>query len=541
MIGKVLRKIILLCLIPWYCVAQNEISTSLFTGQLFYTIPIYTIDDPDFHFDIALRYMSEGFRPFQPSGCYGLNWEMIAGGSITRVVQGNPDDTKNSYYHNSNTPIKQDIGMLYAIQDGNVPSKEDIYNFDNDVYNIRCGVQYLLEEWDTCAWNLDYMSDIYYFDFCSYKGRFIINNNGEARIVSGDFVKVDLSGVTTSYKGGYPSQSYTMPDSSQITITTTDGYVYLFGGNKKALEYTALAKKDDYSYQDVPAITAWYLTKITAPNGRTLNLNYEAGTSAPYGANSLTSFITNYDWTEQNSEDTTHIFYSLHKECLLHSITTSDSMPLTISFRSHPESSRMYENDDFVTCTHHLQLDSIIVLHGYDTLKTANLSYQYSCYNRLLGAYPNYYWRHLQQVAISGVGKYSMTYNDINPDESNPLPSLVPHYPNLNPINNASFKNMVDRMGFWKVTSLQGILKEVSLPTGGKIKFMYSNHEYGKERCFRVVNNQDVELYTQSNANMPLSGARIEKIETFSDTCTLVETQNFLYNRQGTTNSSGIF
>ena len=43
----------LLCLLPLALLAQSGVSTSLFTGRMSYTIPIYSIDDPDFNLDIA--------------------------------------------------------------------------------------------------------------------------------------------------------------------------------------------------------------------------------------------------------------------------------------------------------------------------------------------------------------------------------------------------------------------------------------------------------------------------------------------------------
>ena len=70
--------VILFALMPLSVMASNGISTSLYTGGMSYTIPVYTIEDPDFHLDITLRYNSEGFKPFQPSGCYGQGWTLVA-------------------------------------------------------------------------------------------------------------------------------------------------------------------------------------------------------------------------------------------------------------------------------------------------------------------------------------------------------------------------------------------------------------------------------------------------------------------------------
>lgn len=544
--------IIFLCLLSLNLIAQTELwqntyscqgldaKTSLFTGQMTYSIPLYTLQDPDFQLDIALLYNSKGFKPFQPSGCFGQDWTLRAGGYITRTVHGLVDDQKFLRYKNGIDVRDTLWGFTRAMQAGTIIDKNLVFNFDASIYDT-CGLIFM-EDYGCGANKMDYLPDIFDFNFCGYKGRFIINNTGKTRIISGDFVKVDISQMQEYFACNLSSTTVEPSYNSTITIYTIDGYTYIFGGNSYALEYSVITKKNSSQDQDTPAITAWHLRKIIAPNGRILNFNYCPSHINNYNIPPLMSFQTEYDWTESPlKNDTTHIIYSLHKDCLLQSITTSDSIPLTISFASQSEAFKMYEHNDFSYCVPHLMLDSIQVSYGEDILRTVKLSYQYKAYSREFGAYPNYHWRYLRQVSISGIGKYTMTYDDINISPgSTPFPLYV-HYPDLYPQNDAQYKNMVDRFGFWKVSSLQGMLREVSIPTGGKMKFSYENHQYGKERRFRVVNNQDVELYTHSTADLPIGGVRIEKIETYSNDSTLVETQTFSYNEKGTNSSSGIY
>lgn len=523
----------------------DNTQTSLFTGKMIYSIPIYTLDDPDFNFDIILFYSTNGFKPFQTSGFYGQDWKLSAGGCITRIEQGLSDDQKFLKYKDLEHVLDTTWGFTRAIQDGNIPDKELVFNMNSSVYD-SCGVMMLPNHFIPCkVTKVDYLPDIFYFDFCGHKGRFIINNAGKARIISGDFVKIDISRMQESNASNIDVTSFKPSDNSQITIKTIDGYTYVFGGNSHALEYTVLCKKDGRQYQNSPSVSAWHLCKIIAPNGRALNFNYSPGTEYNYFLNSLMSFCTDYDWCEPPIKtDSTHIVYSLHKECLLQSITTSDSTPLTISFSSHQESHKMYEHSDFTYCHPQSQLDSIIVSYNDDIPKKVRFSYQYASHNTfMVGAQYDYYWRYLKQVDISGVGTYTMSYNYFDPyqDSINNYMHHLYWLPNIYPQTDSIYKKIVDRFGFWKVSSLQGLLKIVSLPTGGKLKFTYGNHQYGEERRFRVVNNQDVELFTTSVSNQFTGGARIEKIETFSDSATLVETKTFLYNKQGMGLSSGIF
>ena len=530
----------------------DNVGSSLFTGRVIYSIPIYTIEDPDFHLDITLKYSTEGFKPFQPSGCYGQDWSLEAGGYISRVVQGKPDDQVNRYFTYSDIyPEAQDIGFIYAWKDGNHPSKDEIFNFNSNVYNEECGVLFSGYGFGPPWWSRDYMPDIFKYNFCGHKGVFIINNTGEARIISGDFIKIDVSNITTCHNGGYCNHTHS-PDSSKITITTKDGYRYIFGGDKNALEYSALFKtRYNNTYQsnigipqERPAISAWHIKQIIAPNGRVMTFDYESGTQSGANLNTLQTFVTDYDWSEQYvgccDNDSTHILYFLHKECLLHAITISGATPLTISFSSHQEAFPKYENSAYNYCVRNLELDSITVLCDNRVLKTAKLLYQYKSHNMAWGEPPYCSWRFLRQVAISGVGKYTMEYNELPPSGGNV--NLLYLYPNLYVHTNTSYKNMVDRFGIWKAIPQQGTLSQVSLPTGGKLKFTYGEHQYAEERRFCAIGNQNIELSSQNVSNQSIGGIRVEKIETFSDNNILAETKTFSYTQpDNSTSSSGVF
>lgn len=529
---------------------KGSTETSLFTGRMSYSIPIYTIEDPDFHLDIALRYSAEGFKPFQPSGFYGQDWSLLAGGCITRTVQGMADEWM--YEYDSPTGMYDYIkyGFMRAFDyfedmEEESPNKDQVFDLDSSVCDT-CGI-YSPENWSGCKYRkIDYLPDIFYFNFCGHKGRFMINNSGNVVILNGDFVMVDLS--ETRATATNMGNVLTSPSpGSKIVIKTTDGYTYIFGGNASALEYSVYTPKNSYQLiQNTPSVIAWHLTQIVAPNNRTLNFTYNSGSSSYYGVHALKSFITDYDWCESETQDSTHIIYSLHKECLLQTVTTSDSIPLTISFHAHDEAQKMYEHNDFTMCKPHLQLDSISVVHGERVLRTAKLSYHYRNNGELI--YPpvdNNYWRYLRQISISGVGTYTMDYKYMDPAPQSPNPNMQIYafswYPSLYPQTNTSYKNMVDRMGFWKLSALQGMLSEVSLPTGGKIKFTFNNHQHAEERRFRAVGSQDVELYSLFENNQIIGGARIEKIETFSDDSTIIETKTFSYTKPNSNTSSGVF
>lgn len=208
----------------------GEFQTSLFTGRMQQTIPIYTLDDPDFKMNIALHYNAEGFKPRKHSGYVGYNWFLEAGGCITREVKGFPDEI---YGHDGNN-IPGIEGMYHFITqnpDAHNVSKNDVFNLPSAPNSQACGTDLLWHNiGESCDYRVDYLPDVFHFDFLGYKGTFMINNSGKVQIISGDYVEVDLSGILADWESSAlpPIPEYPK-ENSTITIKTTDGYTYIFG------------------------------------------------------------------------------------------------------------------------------------------------------------------------------------------------------------------------------------------------------------------------------------------------------------------------
>ncbi len=504
--------------------SSGGINYQLFIGQAGYTIPIYKLDDPDFPLDIALRYQSDGFKPFQPSGFYGQDWSLIAGGYITRSVQGFPDEQRISSMW-VNGFQEDDIGMQHALFKQCVYDKESVFNFSSSVYSEGNG---FICQINGYSWTVDYMPDIFYFSFMGHQGSFIINNEGNPTIISGDFIDINLSKWYETHDANdyWGTQSQT---DSEITLITKDGYKYIFGGNSESLEYSTFTNRNQTDPNAIPTIIKWNLSSIVAPSGRSMTFKYS-------GHSGRALFITDYNWEEN---DTLNIVYNVHEASLLHTITTSDTVPLQIFFDATEESHKMYEHPDYSQCRKILKLDSIRIYGGGRKIASAALSYSYRNFTMVYGA-NNYYWWYLSSVRISGLGTYILTYDEINPYPDSPFP-MISTYPSLNVTTDAKYKSLVDRRGFWNVLPTQGMLSKVTLPTGGNIRFSYSTHQYGEERRFRKINTCDVELYSLNSSDQTIGGARITKIETFADANTLVEKDTFIYTKPNSTGSSGIY
>lgn len=239
----------------------HTLSVSPHYGQMHYDISLCHLQDPDFDQSVHITYTSDGFRPFIYSGTVGENWSLQAGGSITREIIGIADDDHTM----ANIYDTEHKGLLVLLRDSSFqhPDSKSLYegNFSGPY-----------------GGDIDWESDIYTFSCQGYSGQFIIGLDGKAHIVSGDYVSVDLSAMTTQVKdndGPRVPFFQLHPDVSTISFTTLDGYRYVFGGDMNALGYSFCEYKhaSELLYQKAD-ITQWMLTSIIAPNGRRMKFHY---------------------------------------------------------------------------------------------------------------------------------------------------------------------------------------------------------------------------------------------------------------------------
>ena len=220
-------------------VQYGNTNVNYYNGLLDLDIPLFDYKDTAFELDMSIKYISDGFKPGRRPSMVGNNWILNVGGSITRNVMGEPDDIRQ----------EQKSGLLAAIRDGQFKqySKEDLLNLN--IPHATKNRPYPETEYDMAP-------DIFDFNFGRHKGRFIIDNNGNAKCISGGGYKIDLSEMTV--------QDYSTtnaPKSSVIKITTPDGYLYYFGGDVSCLEYSIPNNPSKLRSRPVQ-ITSWYLTSI---------------------------------------------------------------------------------------------------------------------------------------------------------------------------------------------------------------------------------------------------------------------------------------
>ena len=64
------------------------------TGRANVQIPLYTVQSRDLSIPITLTYQSSGIKVQDLPSWVGAGWNLSAGGKITRIVRGTPDEKK---------------------------------------------------------------------------------------------------------------------------------------------------------------------------------------------------------------------------------------------------------------------------------------------------------------------------------------------------------------------------------------------------------------------------------------------------------------
>jgi len=76
----------------WTSYAQSVVNVDPLTGAGSVVIPIYSLSSGQVSLPVSLTYTGNGVKPKDVEGSAGMGWQLQAGGQISRVVRGLPDD-----------------------------------------------------------------------------------------------------------------------------------------------------------------------------------------------------------------------------------------------------------------------------------------------------------------------------------------------------------------------------------------------------------------------------------------------------------------
>lgn len=272
--------------------AQN-VQVDPYTGSLHASIPLGTVSSGDIQVQIGLSYHTNGVKVTAPASDAGMDWSLIAGGRVTRVVRGLPDDIDESALGTYGR-----TGWLYGT------NAQSIHNFTPTANLLDCnGVDYAFL--DNVKYLKDTEPDLFSFSAPGLSGSFVYDKDlNRVPLPYQDLKIVVTRGATNLIES--------------IEITDNQGIKYTFQKGLKVTrkssltfgENTPLQFLSEYNYylKPVTFYESWDLTSITSPSGGSVTLTYSStvrkrDSNKKFRAIGSSGNITDYYTTREDRED----------------------------------------------------------------------------------------------------------------------------------------------------------------------------------------------------------------------------------------------
>ncbi|GHU90280.1 hypothetical protein FACS1894155_08420 [Bacteroidia bacterium] len=538
----------------------GDIPVSLYTGTPDISIPLYEIKVKDFILPITLSYHAAGVQVDQRSGWTGLNWNLFAGGVITRTVNDSPDE-----YNNPNYSQGGNNGFYYN------------YNVLNTTsWNQRSYLRTVAQDIEQ---NLkDTSPDEFSFSFSGYTGKFYLNHhrNWEVQCDKPVDIEFDNTFLPVPFESaGTRAGNYGYsPCFSGFTIITEDGTKYQFGKNIHAIDFSIGFFSQ---YIDDWIASAWYLTKITLPSKHEINFTYERksfinqmyiavrhdlGSETETGSSGIFNLDPTCSSWSYSSIDRSYEGKLISPVYLKEIASDNELVTFTATVSNELKYSQAIYNEKYYDwnfygypggypflpilksqdygypgCLNQLvwyKLSNITVQNTSQTesLKTIDFQYNNSSTERLF----------LNSVSESGKKPYVFSYFS-----AGSLPGYLANksdhwgyynntYAGLSYSNYYGYRNP-------NASVLQyGILNKITYPTGGYTEFEFEPHNYRKQ-----LNIERWNPCTELSSNQLAGGLRIKRIKNSSTSQGPAETvkeyyyvSDFLENQTNASQSSGV-
>lgn len=515
---------------------SNVAGASLYTGTMNLSIPVFNYHDTDFDIPLSLDYSTNGYKPNIMTGILGHEWSLGLGGVITRNVRGLPDEYRSASRY----------GFQELHNSPEITSVEQFNGFNTDydddsIQAISPRIFYAPDGWDMDGDLIDMEPDIFQFSFPGHSGKFQLGYNGTIHVYG-------TNTRNSEYRIEVPSYNL-----DTITIVTGDGYRYTFGDGN------ARESAGDHT-------TAWKLSRIETPSGRSVTFTYTHNPRSESGVLSYANFYNyapdfhcysfsgNYydEWGIQHNLE--YNFSPVRPQLS----TVYVSAPDKVSFDNGTVIDFFYKNPTQLesgegTALGNLpKLDRIVVKNTDGAeLRTCNLEYVYpsaSSSNKIC---------FLSKVTLSGEGSYTFDYNYTS---STVFPKhgtfKIDHwgYFNNSSATAQSFYSHITQGDYLQETinttlrdpdtasAMLGVMTAVHYPTGGRTTFEYEGNDYS------AYEDNDGYPYftpylhdTPSSRSLTAGGVRIKAIKDYSSASggAPVYTRSYSY-KDDTGHSSGV-
>lgn len=223
----------------------GDIPVSYATGVPDISIPIHVLQEGPLSLPVTLSYHAGGIRASETASWVGTGWSLSAGGLVTRITMGLPDERVNGYYN---------VGDELTLTDDNI-------------------IQ-------AAGGSLDSEPDLFSFNIGSYAGKFLIDKAGKVWLFPKQDLAINCQYSSNEFKG--------------FTILTPDGTKYIFG-NLPSSSTNAGIEKTWIRQNTQPWETytsTWFLVRIESADGNyQINFEYQ---NENYSYNDLASCNISY-------------------------------------------------------------------------------------------------------------------------------------------------------------------------------------------------------------------------------------------------------
>lgn len=499
----------------------SSVQPDLYTGALHESIELYSYHDRDFNFPVHLNYATRGFMPNYTTGVAGLGWTLGAGGCITREIKQVQDEKTSGSLS----------GVLHMIRTGydeNILDSKKTF-IDESHTGLVC---YQPKSGEP---KYETEPDVFSFSFMGHTGKFIIVRTGDSSFRCEVFEA-----------GSSPGLYRITPENpldgviSDFKVTTGDGFIYEFTHISEQ-DYSSVTILGGYGVGMEPHDTplTWMLTKITSPTGRELRLNYELHINnscvRPSASRSAASqkvddgagFLRNYAVESISSSTFQHLMFSTNA-AVLKSVDVMDTGFHMEFFYGDRRKREKYirSGSEMTLMPQQKQLDSIVVS---DNVRKRPLRRIWLQYSHPVKGNPVLL---LKQVHVAGLGSWRMDYyredgtfpyqgttsidhwgffNSIAPRYNihELIPDVIIGDDNLDQtINKATSRREPDF-----TSSLTGVLKRLTYPTGGFSEYVYEQNSYSHSLRRDAASYGFLYPRQESSDNL-CGGIRIHKIIT---------------------------
>jgi YD repeat-containing protein len=248
----------------------TNVGVDLYTGTAQVSIPVCSLASKELTIPVSLDYVDgRGVKVQEYASQVGLGWQLNAGGSISRVVRGFPDEQTNGYLGTGQW------GKIVT----NGSTNPDYTNFFETITQSNAFLLTGLQQTNDEP-RADGEPDLFYVKTPFFSFQFVFDQNGNPVCSNSTGYKIIPTNFINNPNPGGQSSSFEVIDDQ--------GNQFYFGN---ASNSTELATDSIFGQVPPAFITSWYLTKIISYNSKdVVTFNYQA---AP--TNDTTH---NYSWME---------------------------------------------------------------------------------------------------------------------------------------------------------------------------------------------------------------------------------------------------